>query len=296
MTAAERGFALLSCALGDSCAVPLTLRQLRELSKRVSADGAPKRSLFSDLRRNDLERLGYEPEQAERIVRLLEREKTLDDYLRCAERREIRIVTRISPDYPLPLSQKLRMDAPPVLFCRGDLSVLKNRCLSVVGSRQLRQGGVRFAQDAGRLIARGGFTLCSGDAEGADRTAEGAALREGGSVLAFIPGRLTDCICRKNVLYVSENGFELPFSAQRALSRNRLIHAMGEKTLVAQTNLGTGGTWSGTTDNLRHGYSPVFVHDDGSEGANALIARGARPIVHLESLEQLDDGQQTMFE
>lgn len=296
MTAAERGFLLLTCRLGDPDAAPLTLHQLRELSKRVNADGAPQRSPLSDLGRADLERLGCSQELAGRILRLLARETALDKYLLRAERQGVQVLTRISPEYPAQLSAKLRTNAPPALFCRGDLSVLKTRCISVVGSRQLRQAGTQFAQAAGRLIAEGGFTLCSGDAEGADRTAESAALREGGRVLAFVPVRLTECICRKHVLYVSEDGFELPFSAQRALSRNRLIHAMGEKTLVAQSSLGTGGTWSGTTDNLRHGYSPVFVCDDGSEGADALIARGAAGIKRLESLEQLSDGQTSIFD
>ena len=89
------------------------------------------------------------------------------------------------------------------------------------------------------------------------------------------------------MLYLSEGGWTLPFSAVRALSRNRLIHAMGEKTLVAQTGFGSGGTWNGTLENLRHGWSPVFVHADGSEGALALIARGAEPVRELHTLEAL---------
>ena len=88
-----------------------------------------------------------------------------------------------------------------------------------------------------------------------------------------------------------EGGFELGFSAQRALSRNRLIHAMGEKTLVAQCRAGTGGTWDGTTENLRHGWSPVFVNSDGSEGAQALIARGAVPVRTLSGLDDLQPTQ-----
>ena len=105
----------------------------------------------------------------------------------------------------------------------------------------------------------------------------GSAVAE---VLAELPAQ-------RNVLFLSEGGWTLPFSAVRALSRNRLIHAMGEKTLVAQTGFGSGGTWNGTLENLRHGWSPVFVHADGSEGASALIARGAEPVRELHTLEAL---------
>ena len=89
----------------------------------------------------------------------------------------------------------------------------------------------------------------------------------------------------------AEQGYDLPFSAQRALSRNHFIHAMGEKTLVAQCRAGAGGTWDGTTENLRRGWSPVFVSDDGSEGAQALIARGAVPVRTLSGLDDLQPAQ-----
>ena len=90
---------------------------------------------------------------------------------------------------------------------------------------------------------------------------------------------------------MAEQGYDLPFSAQRALSRNHLIQAMGEKTLVAQCRTGAGGTWDGTTENLRRGWSPVFVSDDGSEGAQALIARGAVPVRTLSGLDDLQPAQ-----
>ena len=110
-------------------------------------------------------------------------------------------------------------------------------------------------------------------------------------MIVFTPGQLAELPARRNVLFLSEGGWTLPFSATRALSRNRLIHAMGEKTLVAQTGFGSGGTWSGTLDNLCHGWSTVFVHDDGSMGAAALIARGAEPVAALTSLRALEPAQ-----
>ena len=66
---------------------------------------------------------------------------------------------------------------------------------------------------------------------------------------------------------------------------------MGEKTLVAQCRAGAGGTWDGTTENLKRGWSPVFVNADGSEGAEALAARGAVPVRTLRSLDDLQPVQ-----
>ena len=88
---------------------------------------------------------------------------------------------------------------------------------------------------------------------------------------------------RENVLYLSEDDFEGPFSAQRALSRNRVIHALGDKVLVAQATLQSGGTWDGTVRNLRFGWSPVYCYNDGSEAVQMLAQMGAE----LIGMEQL---------
>ena len=290
MTGAERGMMLLCCALGQETAHPLSMTQFRTLSLRAHERqnrGDPLRELTE----KDLEDLGYDPIFAKRIVQLLEREKQLDVYLRAMERRGYTAVTRISPSYPPVISEKLGMNAPAVLFCGGDVSLLQRACISVVGSRKLTQAGKAFAETAGRIIAEAGFVLSSGGANGADRTAQRACLNAGGSVIVFTAGRLLDCMPQKRVLYVSEEGCELGFSTARAMSRNRLIHAMGEKVLVAQTGFEQGGTWHGTADNLRRDLSPVFVHDDGSDGARGLTELGAVPVTELTELSLLHSAQ-----
>ena len=60
---------------------------------------------------------------------------------------------------------------------------------------------------------------------------------------------------------------------------------------MAQCTRCSGGTWEGTTENLRRGYSAVFVHADGTEGAQALIARGAVPVTELHDLDELQPAQ-----
>jgi hypothetical protein len=80
------------------------------------------------------------------------------------------------------------------------------------------------------------------------------------------------------MLYVSEDCFDEPFSAQRALSRNRCIHAMGEKVLVAQCSYQQGGTWDGTVKNLRFSWSSVFCLDDHSPASELLNQMGANLI------------------
>lgn len=269
----------------------LSLAQARELSRRARAAGIGEEDPLRDVTVKDVRRLGYSEYEAGHIVSLLGRERQLDGYLLAAEKADVAVITRLDARFPQRLREQLGARCPAALFCRGDLRLLQRPCISVVGSRHLAQPGAQFAAQAGCLAAKEGFTLCSGDAMGADRTAQEACLRDGGSVLIFPATELVYCPARENVLYAAEGGFELGFSAQRALGRNRFIHAMGEKTLVAQTGFGKGGTWSGSLDNLQHEYSPLFVFDDGSEGARALCARGATPVQALTSLQALTPAQ-----
>lgn len=269
----------------------LSLAQARELSRRARAAGIGEEDPFRDVTVKDVRRLGYSEYEAGHIVSLLGRERQLDGYLLAAEKADVAVITRLDARFPQRLREQLGARCPAALFCRGDLRLLQRPCISIVGSRHLAQPGAQFAAQAGCLAAKEGFTLCSGDAMGADRTAQEACLRDGGSVLIFPATELVYCPARENVLYAAEGGFELGFSAQRALGRNRFIHAMGEKTLVAQTGFGKGGTWSGSLDNLQHEYSPLFVFDDGSEGARALCARGATPVQALTSLQALTPAQ-----
>lgn len=269
----------------------LSLAQARELSRRARAAGIGEEDPFRDVTVKDVRRLGYSEYEAGHIVSLLSRERQLDGYLLAAEKADVAVITRLDAQFPQRLREQLGARCPAALFCRGDLRLLQRPCISVVGSRHLASPGAQFAAQAGRLAAKEGFTLCSGDAMGADRTAQEACLRGGGSVLIFPATELVYCPVRENVLYAAEGGFELGFSAQRALGRNRFIHAMGEKTLVAQTSFGKGGTWNGSLDNLQHEYSPLFVFDDGSEGARALCARGATPVQALTSLQALTPAQ-----
>lgn len=291
MTAAERGVLLLCCALPDTEEKPLSSAQFRELSKRVRALGFAAADPLRDIGERDLKRLGYDAAVSARIVRLLERENALERYLIAAEKLGIYPVTRISGNYPQRLRQVLGERCPAVLFVKGDAALLNARCICVVGSRELPAQNRAFAAAAGRQIAAEGFCLCSGGAAGADTIAQQACVENGGRALIFPTGRLTDCKAEKGVVFVAERAYDEHFSAKQALARNTLLHAMGLKTLVAHCKDGAGGTWSGTTENLRRGYSPVFVLDDQTAGAQALIARGATGIGMNFRISELEMAQ-----
>ena len=281
MNPRERGFLLLTSHLGDPDRKPLTTAQLRTLWSRVRGMDAPGED--RDLEERDLAALGYGKEMAQRILGLLSQEDLLDLYLETGRRKGCVPITLASEAYPAVIRRILGMDATGCLWAKGDPAILNRPMISLVGSRELRGPNHEFAAAVGREAARQGYTLVSGNARGADRTAQDACLAAGGSVVSVIADELEHKYKQDNVLWLSEDGFCETFSAQRALSRNRLIHAMGEKTFVAQCSDGTGGTWDGTVKNLRFGWSPVFCFADGSKAVERLLDMGAEA-VEMEAL------------
>lgn len=284
MTPAQQGFLLLASHLGNPRRKVLTVAQLRTLADRVHR--ADNRLEDRALTARDLMVLGYGAAMAEQIGCLLEEEEQLSWYLNQGKQLECVPIPRGSEDYPLILRQRLGLDSPGCLWARGELSILHTPAVSLVGSRALREDNHRFAEQAGREAAIQGLTLVSGNARGADRTAQEACLAFGGRVISVVADELCKQSLRPNILYLSEEDFDAPFSTQRALSRNRCIHCLGRLVLVAQATLNQGGTWSGTSKNLRFGWSPVACFDDGSEAMKALEDMGAS-LIGLDDLKDL---------
>lgn len=292
MRQAERTLLLLCGALDDGIP-PLTPREYRTLRLRVTQSGA---STQGRLTEHYLRSLGYPADAAERIAGLLERQAALDVFLSRAARSGVTVLTRLSDGFPARL-RRLGDDCPALLFFRGEMQLLQSPCISLVGSRALRPENRAFADAIGRLAAKEGYTLVSGGAAGADRAAQDGCLAAGGRVICIVPDELTRRPPQDNLLLCSEDGWHSPFTAARALHRNHLIHALGEKTFVAQSSLQTGGTWAGTQDNLRRALSPVFVFQDGSSAAEALAHLGAQPLLRApDSIAALHPRQLSIFD
>ncbi len=296
MNPRERGFLLLTCPMGDAQRRVLTHAQLRTLASRIRLMEKPDGD--RDLQISDLTALGYDRQMAMRILELLEAEHQLDRYLLQAKKAGCVPITRVSEAYPGILRKKLGLEAPGCLWAKGDVSLLEQPAVALVGSRDLKQSNRSFASEAGRQAAKQGYALVSGNARGADRVGQMACLEAGGSVISVVADELNGHETERNVLWLSEDGFDLPFSAQRALSRNRVIHSLGKLTFVAQSRLQQGGTWDGTSQNLRFGWSRVYCFRDGSDAAQVLSQMGAEQIgtEQLANFDTLPWGYRSLFE
>lgn len=286
MTGAERGYLLLCSHLGDPERRPLSTAQFRRLAQRVRS--APRSEEMGELRETDLKALGYSSADCHTILALLAEESRLDHYLAKASKLGCIPLTRASEGYPAILRRRLGEDAPGCLWLKGDPQLVNTLGVSLVGSRDLSPANGQFAHAVGAQAARQGFALISGNARGADRAGQDGAIFAGGQVISVVPDELFRHVPAEQILYLCEDSFDLEFSNFRALSRNRIIHALGRMTFVAQSSLHTGGTWDGSARNLRSGWSPLFVFDDGSESTAALEQMGAT-LIKTEDLEDFSN-------
>lgn len=276
MIARERGFLLLTSRLGDPQRKPLTVAQFRNLAQRMRA--SERSAQDRELQVADLTACGYSRQMAAHILMLLSQEELLAYYLQKGKKAGCFPLTRVNAAYPAALRKCLGDDSPGVLWTKGNIALLQTPCIALVGSRDLREPNRAFAMRLGEAAAKQGYTVVSGNARGADRTAQEACLAAGGNVICVTAEALTKHSERENILYLAEDNYDTPFSSARALSRNRVIHALAQKTFVAQVRLGVGGTWNGTLRNLRGNWNSVFCFDDESAGFRELVQLGAEPI------------------
>lgn len=284
MNSREQGFLLLTSHLGDPHRRPLTVAQLRELQRCVIR--SERFTQDRDLLPEDLVALGCHEETAVKVVSLLSDLPLLHSYLEKGRANGCVPISRVSPGYPLRMRKCLGLDAPGSLWLKGDVNLLNRPAVALVGSRDLHPQNEQFAEEVGRMAAQYNLVLISGNARGADSAAQKGCLRAGGSVISIVADDLSRKKSMEHILYISEDGFDMPFTNQRALSRNRLIHSTACATFVAQCSNGTGGTWDGTCRNIRGQWSPVYCLADGSAASVKLYMMGVH-MVRLDNLHEI---------
>ena len=101
------------------------------------------------------------------------------------------------PDYPRRLLEIF--DPPPLLYVRGDPSVLKRHALAMVGTRRPTPYGNLMAERIARDLAQRGLVIVSGLARGIDSSAHKGALSATNGATVGVLGTGLD------VIYPKEN-------------------------------------------------------------------------------------------
>lgn len=201
------------------------------------------------------------------------------------EEKGIRCVTCFSDLYPEEL--RAAEDPPFILYCKGNVRLLRERRFAIVGSRVTRpQILAKTEEFAARLCER--FVIVTGLADGGDSAAIAGALPSGRviSVLAYGLDHAYPASNAGLLRKVEEKGLAVSEyipsrTPQKYLfpARNRIIAGLAEGVLVV-----SGGAKSGTriTAECAFNYGrdvfafPYAIGDKTGEGCNRLIKEYAK--------------------
>ena len=221
-------------------------------------------------------------------------ERTLD----MLRRRGVRVVRYTDPDYPTVL---LDLAVPPVLLTvYGEIASSDLTAVSMVGTTKPSDRGRKIAEGFGARFARSGVTVVSGYAHGIDAASHRGAFNGGGRSTLCVPygimhfrsrpdfPSLSEIASRGAV--VSECPPDQEWSSAAAVSRNRIIAALGRATLVIEARP-RGGTMH-TVRAAEQLGRPVFAlkyrnPPDSARGNSILIARGATEVCVFGDIERI---------
>lgn len=235
-----------------------------------------------------------------RLTSLLGRGFQLAQALDYWSARSIWVVSRADAGYPKRIKSRLKHEAPPVMYGCGDLNLVDNGGLAVVGSRDADDEVLRYAQRAGERAASAGRGLISGGAKGVDSAAMDGAETLGGIVCnvmaeglaqAAISRRFRDGLQKKRTLLISPYDPSAGFNVGHAIARNKFIFALADVGLVVNSDLERGGTWAGAIEQLRKlHFVPLYIRSSGkrSAGLDALLREGALPWPEPQDVETLE--------
>ncbi len=202
------------------------------------------------------------------------------------QKSNIQVVTIVSDFYPDLLRE---IASPPIiLYCKGDVSLLKSECLAVVGTRRSTRYGAENCTKIIKDVASEGITIVSGLAEGIDTVAHKATLEVSGKTIAVLGGghnniypasniNLANKILEQNGLIVSEYK-----PSEQALTyhfpiRNRIIAGLSKGVLIVEATEKSGSmhTKNYALDFNREIFAmPGRINDIYSIGCNKIIQSG----------------------
>ncbi|MCR4798249.1 MAG: DNA-processing protein DprA [Lachnospiraceae bacterium] len=215
-----------------------------------------------------------------------------EEYLR---RSNIGLSTCVDDDFPKNLLNI--KDCPFQLFYKGRLPKKEERLIAVVGARRCTGYGKNETIEFGRVLAKAGYSIVSGMADGVDSLAHKSALAEGQKSYGVLGCGVDICYPKKNMTVYEElqkeGGILSEFppgtvpQPQFFPIRNRIISGMSDVVLVMEAREKSGSliTARWALEQGRDVFAlPGRICDKTSDGCHRIIAEGAGILCSPEGL------------
>ncbi len=232
----------------------------------------------------------------QRVLLLLERKSGLALALEKWVKVGVWIINRGDKLYPKKLKDRLRDNTPPILFGIGNVELLNQNYIGVVGSRKTNEKELQHTKKIGIDISKNNYGVVSGGAKGVDESAMIGALESKGYCVGYVADSLirksTSSLFRKHLMskklcLVSPYNPEVGFNVGNAMARNKLIYAQSDATIVMKSDI-KGGTWEGAKENIKQQWVPVWVLDTKETGNQEIIKMGGKKLLYLDKIRVSD--------
>jgi DNA processing protein len=208
----------------------------------------------------------------------------------------LNFITIDNPEYP----QQLReiKSAPFILFYVGNIKLLKQKQLAVVGTRRFSEYGKMVTEKIIPQIAQAGIVITSGLAQGIDSLAHLATISVDQPTIAvlgagLIKGRTgynvstIDSILAHNGLIISEYPPNYSASKFTFPARNRIVSGLSLGVLVIEAGVKSGTliTANYALEQNREVFAiPGNIFSDKSTGTHKLIKEGAQVVTSANDI------------
>ena len=166
----------------------------------------------------------------------------LNSYIDSLNKDKVLCITYFSDEYPKKLYDLFQ--PPYILFCKGDVKLLKSRCFAVVGTRVPSSYGKTITSSFTKGLSENGFTMVSGLAMGVDKIAHETTLENGGKTIAVLGGGFNHIYpamnqnlaknIENNGLIISEYRPSVRPTAYNFPIRNRIIAGLCDGILITE--------------------------------------------------------------
>ncbi len=205
-------------------------------------------------------------------------------------------IFNIEPGYPPPLA--FLDHAPPMLYVKGDGSLLAKPAIAIVGARRASAAGLKIAGELARGLAELDIITISGLARGIDAAAHRASLATGtiavlaGGIDNIYPPEHHDLFARiaDQGCLISERPPGFVPRARDFPPRNRIISGVSRGVIVVEAAKRSGSLIT-ARNALEQGREVMAIPghplDPRAEGTNALLKQGATLITGPEDLNEI---------
>lgn len=186
-------------------------------------------------------------------------------------------------------------DSPPLITIKGDLDLLSQEKIAVVGPRNASFNALLYAKKFTLLLGQSSVVSVSGMARGVDTAVHEASILSG--TIAVLAGGINNIYPQENAnLYqqISKCGLllsEMPFDyipkGPNFIQRNRLVSGLSIATVVIEAGIKSGSlaTARFASEQNREVFAvPGSPFDPRCQGTNRLIKEGANIVTEVEDI------------